>query len=396
MTLTGREGGLLLGPPAGMVPKLRGFADDIARISGRLGREVTIDPIALLGERAAIAGLGRRGDTSCGGATRLVRCANTWIAISLTRPEDVELVPAWLERDCGDDPWEAIDRAAAALAPPELVARGRLLGLAVAALPRDLRGDDRPSPDASSLGSPLAGPDTVRMPLDETVVADLSSLWAGPLCGALLAAAGARVVKVESTLRPDGARKGPPAFFDLLNGQKRSVALDFGEADGRRVLRELLRRVDVVIEASRPRALEQLGVDARTLVEGGGPRAWVSVTGYGRQGLERDWVAFGDDAAVAGGLVVWDAQGPCFCADAVADPAAGMVAAASVLKALDRGGRRLIDVSLAGVAAGLAGPTLPSDGAVSARPAHARPAIAPAPRLGADTDSVLAELGIPG
>jgi hydroxymethylglutaryl-CoA lyase len=42
-----------------------------------------------------------------------------------------------------------------------------------------------------------------------------------------------------------------------------------------------------------------------------------------------DRVAFGDDAAVGGGLVVWDADGPCFCADAVADPVAGLVAAAA-------------------------------------------------------------------
>ena len=55
---------------------------------------------------------------------------------------------------------------------------------------------------------------------------ELGSLWAAPLCGSLLAAAGADVVKVESIGRPDGARRGPPAFFDLLNGGKRSVALD--------------------------------------------------------------------------------------------------------------------------------------------------------------------------
>ena len=56
-------------------------------------------------------------------------------------------------------------------------------------------------------------------------------------------------------------------------------------------------------------------------------------------------MGFGDDAAVAGGLVCWDGGGPVFCADAVADPASGLVAAAAVLDAL-RWGRWLLDVSM--------------------------------------------------
>ena len=65
---------------------------------------------------------------------------------------------------------------------------------------------------------------------------DLSALWAGPLCGDLLAGAGATVVKVESTQRPDGARRGAHAFYDLMNGRKRSVALDLHEPQGVRIL----------------------------------------------------------------------------------------------------------------------------------------------------------------
>src|SRR5690606_27110853 len=169
-----------------------------------------------------------------------------------------------------------------------------------------------------------------------------------PLAGALLATAGATVVKVESTGRPDGARRGPAAFFDLLNGGKRSVALDLGAPEGLRLLRGLLTRADVVIEASRPRALEQLGVDALGLLSAGGPRVWVSITGHGRTGPGRDRVGFGDDAAVAGGLVCRDGDRPVFCADAIADPTSGMVAAAATLDALATGGRWLLDVAMSG------------------------------------------------
>jgi crotonobetainyl-CoA:carnitine CoA-transferase CaiB-like acyl-CoA transferase len=124
----------------------------------------------------------------------------------------------------------------------------------------------------------------------------------------------------------------------------------------------------VVLESSRPRALEQLGLIAADLVERG-PQVWLSITGHGRAANR---VAFGDDGAVSGGLVVRDDDGPCFCADAVADPLTGLAATAEVAEALQRGGRWLLDVPLAAVAASAAGPTLPaSDHPVA--PPRARP-----------------------
>ena len=68
---------------------------------------------------------------------------------------------------------------------------------------------------------------------------ELGSLWAAPLCAALLRLAGATVVKVESTKRPDGARRGPATFFDLLNAGKRSLSLEVRTASGFDILRRL-------------------------------------------------------------------------------------------------------------------------------------------------------------
>ena len=101
------------------------------------------------------------------------------------------------------------------------------------------------------------------------LVVDLSSLWAGPLCAQLLTAAGARTVKVESTSRPDGARRGPAPFYDLLHAGQDSVALDFRDHRDVDRLRTLLAAADIVIEASRPRALAQLGIDAAGMRRGG-------------------------------------------------------------------------------------------------------------------------------
>ena len=107
-----------------------------------------------------------------------------------------------------------------------------------------------------------------------------------------------------------------------------------------------------MIEASRPRALEQLGIVANELLMSG-PSVWISITGYGRAAPGRDWVAFGDDAAAAGGLVVWDDDGPCFCADAIADPLSGLTAAAAALEALEGDDAVLLDVAMARVASAL-------------------------------------------
>jgi crotonobetainyl-CoA:carnitine CoA-transferase CaiB-like acyl-CoA transferase len=187
-------------------------------------------------------------------------------------------------------------------------------------------------------------------------VIDLSSLWAGPLCGRLLGAAGASVTKVESAHRPDGARAGPPEFFRLMNEGKEEETVDLATAPGRADLRELLAGADVVIDSSRPRAMEQLGVDVEAEVRRGA--VWVSITGYGRTGPWRNRVAFGDDAAVAGGLAVaaGSVEAPRFWGDAVADPAAGLFATEAVLASLHVGGGHLVDVALREVVGHLLGP----------------------------------------
>jgi hypothetical protein len=366
MALSGRAGRPPLGPPEPLVDGLQ-----------RVGHALGVDALQLLGERAALLGLERRGDTSCGGATRLLRAADGWIAITLSRPDDVEAIPAWLEVAMRHgDAWDTVAAAVPERSCADLVERAALLGMPVAALPPalDVRSDE--AFDGLPVRATAIGPSRrTRRDGGQPLVVDLSSLWAGPLCSDLLQRGGARVVKVESRDRPDGARNGSPEFFDLLNGGKESVVLDFRSADGVRSLRGLIAAADVVIEASRPRALQQLGIDANELLhDDDGPDVWLSITGYGREGPDAQRVGFGDDAAVAGGLVVYDDLGPCFCADAIADPITGMVAAAAVREALASGRRWLIDAAMSRVAAAFAGPTLPvhESALVSVAPPRAR------------------------
>ncbi|MFJ1967564.1 CoA transferase [Streptomyces sp. NPDC087903] len=403
MELTGDADGPPVLSPASVLPLLHEVGAALASLTASAGRPVHIDPALLLGGRAAVLGLTRRGRTSAGGATRLLPTGDGWCAVTLSRPDDIDLVPAILGRADVGDPWQALAAAAAHDGAEELAARIRLFGVPSAALPSVLPALDAPW-RVSSIAAPGAG-----TRLDGALVVDFSSLWAGPLCAHLLGRAGARVVKVESTRRPDGARSGDRRFFDWLHDGHESVAVDFTSAGGRAALADLVRAADVVIEASRPRAFAELGLSPERLDHRAG-KVWISITGYGRR--QPDLVALGDDAAVAGGLVGRSEGRPVFCGDAIADPLTGVVAALGAAGSLVAGGGHLVDVAMREVAAAFAGFSAAGHGPHPVRRSAAgwyvecpllgrRQAVLPprvperggeAVAMGADTTRVLAEV----
>ena len=175
------------------------------------------------------------------------------------------------------------------------------------------------------------------------------------MCGAILAAMGATVSKIESTRRPDPTRISTPEFFQRLNSAKRGIGLDLSAEDGQSALRLAMSTADVVITSARPRAFAGLGLDPDQIFGLNPGLVWVAITGYGWTGDAALRVAFGDDAAAAGGLVRWTAGGaPRFLGDALADPVTGLVAALGALRGLEAGGGVLVDVSLGRSAAGAA------------------------------------------
>jgi hypothetical protein len=353
--------------PLTVLSRARRVADAFRQLTG-----VAVDAAELVTGRAALLGLSPEGRISAGGATRLIRSSDGWCALTLSRQDDVDAVPALLECDAiTDDPWPAIEQWVAANTSACAAARARLLGLPVAAL-----GETPAAPPRITTLAIAAAP---RKP-SGLLVADLSSMWAGPLCGQLLARAGATVVKVESRARPDGTRCGPSAFFDWMNSGKLSYTVDFNDPSG---LRKLLNCADVVIESSRPAALAQRGLGPADIAPRDG-RVWLRIMGHGADGEKANWVAFGDDAAVSGGLVDGSQSDPVFCGDAIADPLTGLNAALEVAESLSRGGGELIDLSMAAVAATYATDDLAAETPCAAPPAPS----APAPGLGADNAAV--------
>ncbi|OAA23972.1 CoA-transferase family III [Frankia sp. EI5c] len=405
MWLTGQPGQPPVVPAAPVLGRARAAGRLLLAVSTRLGTPVAVDVAELLGGRAALLGLRRGGTVSANGSCRLLRTADGWVAVNLPREDDVDAVPALLgampadilataplERGpggaagpagrTGSDPlaeaWAALTIALPGRRGRDLVELAWLLGLPLAALPAAPPAAP-PAPVRISGGTPaepglpVSCPQASSRPPSEPpapggrvpLVVDLSSLWAGPLAAHLLGRMGMRVLKVESTHRPDGARRGDPDFFHWLHAGHDGCRLDFTDPAGRAALHRLVERAEVVIEGSRPRALAQLGLDADRWVAARPGRVWLSITGYGRQaaaaGPGAGPVAFGDDAAVAGGLVAWSGavRGggvPVFCGDAIADPLTGLYGALAV--ALCRAGGRgaLLDLAMRDVAAFVAHP----------------------------------------
>jgi hypothetical protein len=384
MWLTGLpEGRPLLAPgdPAGRVRALGAAITALAPTTA----PALADPPALLGERAALLGLRRQGTANCGGSARLLPAGDGWLCVNLPRPDDWDLVPAWLEVDptvAPEGDWDGLTAAVATRPVRATVERGRLLGLPVTELGPPVA---RP-PLSFAPGGTDRGRVPRRLGVDGTapLVVDLSALWAGPLCTQLLAAAGCRVVKVEAPDRLDGTRRGPRAFFDLMHHGKESVVADLRSPE----VAALLAEADVVVTAARARALRPLGLFP--------PPApvWVAISGYGHRDRGTDAVAFGDDATVAAGLVARDDDRPdgrpLFCGDALADPVAGLLAALGALALLRDGRPGRVGVALRDAAGHLHDPGRRPDHDPGRPPDATRPGEVAPPRARA-----LGELPVP-
>ena len=410
MGLTGRSDGPPLLAPGDVATCLDGAALALRLLAAARGAPLSLDGAALLGERAVHFGHHRNGTVSNGGACHLVPAADGWLAVNLSRDSDLELLPAWLEGAVASDHWASVTSFVQRCSAYPIADRAQLLGLPVAVVgvagrpdqadeQYEVRGQQWPpapwlhdgtamTPPPPRVVSDLGqlGP-TRDASRKRPLVVDLSALWAGPLAASLLVAAGCRVVKVEDPRRPDPARHGPPAFFNLLQGGKESVTTPVAATGP---FPALVAAADVVIEASRPRALEQLGIHALP------HQVWISITGYGRVGPWRNRVALGDDAAAGAGLVTGEDEGgpPLFCADAAADPITGLHAAVAALAAVAGGTGGTTDIAMREVVGHVLSYRRPAqpDDIGSVAPPRSRTPTQTAAAMGADTDAVLAEL----
>jgi formyl-CoA transferase len=137
----------------------------------------------------------------------------------------------------------------------------------------------------SSLASPVSGS------LEGLLVVEIGTSVAAPMAAQILGDLGAEVIKVERVGRGDDSRSwAPPTWngesvtFLALNRNKKSIALDFKDERGRRILEDLVSRADVLIQNLRPGTLANQGFSAERLHELNPRLIYCEMTGFGPSG----------------------------------------------------------------------------------------------------------------
>lgn len=231
------------------------------------------------------------------------------------------------------------------------------------------------------------------LPLQGVLVADFSRILAGPLATMTLADLGARVVKVERPGSGDDTRDwGPPfsatgsTYFESVNRNKESVALDLAEPHDLSLARALALQADVVVENFVPGGMDRLGLGWQDLSRENPGLVYASVSGFGSAG-GRGLPGYDFLVQAGGGLmsITGSADGePMKVGVALVDVLAGKDVAIGVLAALTErastGVGRRLDInllsSLQGALANQAQSYLGA-GILPGRMGNAHPSIAP-------------------
>jgi crotonobetainyl-CoA:carnitine CoA-transferase CaiB-like acyl-CoA transferase len=187
-------------------------------------------------------------------------------------------------------------------------------------------------------------------PLSGLRVLELARILAGPWAGQALADLGADVIKVERPGTGDDTRGwGPPfvpaadgghlgaAYFHATNRGKRSIEVDFETEEGRRIVRKLAARSDVLIENFKVGGLARFGLDYKSLAAENPRLIYCSVTGFGQTGPYAQRAGYDLMAQGMGGFmgVTGSADGePMRAGVPIADIFTGVYAALGILAAL--------------------------------------------------------------
>lgn len=148
-------------------------------------------------------------------------------------------------------------------------------------------------------------------------IVDLTQMLAGPICTQLLADQGAQVIKVEpltgdgirtsGPFRPDDSERAFGGYFQSVNRNKSSIALDLKHEEGKAIFRRLVEGADVVVENFRTGVMERLGLGYETLRATKPELVYATVRGFGdpRSGASpyANWPAYDVVAQAMGGIM---------------------------------------------------------------------------------------------
>ncbi len=180
-------------------------------------------------------------------------------------------------------------------------------------------------------------------PLSGVRVLDLTRVLAGPFCSMILGDMGAEVIKIEEPGKGDDTRSWPPfvggeaTYFLAVNRNKQSLTLNLKAAEGRDLLKRLVKKSDVVLENFRTGTMERLGLGYRTLARVNPRLVYCAISGFGESGPEA--ARAGYDLIVQAESGLMDITGfedgpPVKVGTSIADLVAGMSAAHGITLAL--------------------------------------------------------------
>ncbi len=178
---------------------------------------------------------------------------------------------------------------------------------------------------------------TASPALSRLRILDLTRVRAGPTCVRQFADFGADVIKIETTEPEDlgGAREG--ADFQNLHRNKRSITLNLKTPEGQAVFARLAKSADVVVENYRPDVKQRLGIDYESLKRINPRIILASISGFGQDGPYVSRPGFDQIAQGLSGIMSVTGkpgEGPMRVGAAVADVAAGLLAALGIMTAL--------------------------------------------------------------
>ena len=135
------------------------------------------------------------------------------------------------------------------------------------------------------------------LPLSAIRVIDLSRVLAGPYCAMILSFLGAEVIKIEDK-NGDETRQWPPFTKDMSNSflavnlNKRGIVVDLKAAEGREIVRELVRGADVLVENFKTGAMEKFGLSYESLKETNPALIFTSISAFGRRGPRAEYPGY--------------------------------------------------------------------------------------------------------
>jgi len=130
----------------------------------------------------------------------------------------------------------------------------------------------------------------MQKPLAGVRVLDLTRVLAGPYCTMMLSDLGAEIVKIEVPLTGDDSRSfgpfknGKSLYFLNVNRGKESVAINLKSGAGKKLLRDLAKKCDVLVENFRPGTMEKLGLGWDVLQKDNPALIYAAVSGFGHTG----------------------------------------------------------------------------------------------------------------